>query len=154
MSFELRKGIKGLINNDEATLQVCKVVSVDKGKQTCEVESLRNKDITLYDVKLSMTSKTGLVLYPTIGSFVVVGSLEGQREYAVLFYSEITEAEFMNGQNDSGLVIIPKLVQRLNAIESALRTHIHPAPGGATGSPSIFLPNTNREQIENKNFKH
>lgn len=125
--------------NFEIYSKVCKVVSVDKDLNTCDVEPL-DGDAELLDVKLTATeeNKTGFLVYPEIDSSVIVTFIDKD----TAFVSMCTEVEevVINGGSNGGLIKINTLISELNknnlilnAIKSVVST---PIPETGNGSPS------------------
>ncbi|MFM2385675.1 MAG: hypothetical protein RL660_432 [Bacteroidota bacterium] len=180
-------------NNSEATqLVACVVVAIDTADCTCSCEPLAGG--AAYNVRLRSIAaehKDGILLVPAVDSVVVIATIgKNTGEAIIIAYSDVTSvaihttsgakidlAEDMvivNGDKHGGLVIVNKLVQKLNALENALNqlvanfnSHTHlvpamPAAPGAGGIPSIVpmvpstitLTTTTTHDIENQKVKH
>lgn len=96
---ELREAIRTLSQNyDEVYSIVAKVKAVDKSKRTCTVEPL-NGDAALFGVRLQSeeSSDKGLVVFPKVGSSVIVTFLNRETGHVTAF-SEWDNTEFVLGQ--------------------------------------------------------
>src|SRR5690606_7601605 len=108
-----------------------------------------------------------------IESFVIkIGnmSMEITAEGATLALGSITlemtdEGFVFNGGANLGMVKVTELVEKLNAVENkcnsiinSFNTHIHVAPGGSTGGPTVpmsgLLTPTTVNDIKNDQMKH
>jgi len=154
MSDEIRKGIKRLVATEPEN-QAAEVLSVDKQKLTCTVRLIR-ADVKAYKVRLSVDGIVGMVLFPKVGSSVLVSQVDGERDYVVTGVGELEEAWFNNKEHDSGQAIVPYLFERLRKIEDAFIKHKHGVPGPTTTPPdtAATIGITMRPQLENKKFMH
>ena len=75
----------------------CTVGSVDEGQQTCNLQPL-NGDAEIFDVKLKATLdglENGMVVFPKVGSQVIVGLADGTETDAyLLLCSEFDKVVF------------------------------------------------------------
>lgn len=146
--------IKDLINqlvkrSIPVTLSPGIVISVDKSKNICEVEVLADGS-QLFDVKLkpienTNNNKQGIVIYPEIKSYVIVGIIDNDSGNTFIVESSLIESVIIhvskdfkliinskgellidakktvfNGGKNKGLVKIEKLVDKLNRLESKM----------------------------------
>lgn len=153
-----------------------KVLSIDTGDQTCEVETLQGSS-KRFEVKLRAIAdgeETGLILYPKVDSIVLIGILDNnENDCFIAKYSELegmqyvikdktklkstsdgkwywkaTTEIFFDGCSN-GLIKIPSVVSKLNALENkvnaliaAHNAHQHPETGATTGLPTLTVPGT------------
>lgn len=146
--------------------------SVDESARTCKVEPDDGPPVTV-----NLQSYTGLdageVIIPEEGSTVIVGFHDEDRGYICL--ASKVKKKFLdleqftiNGGDNEGLVIVGKLVDRLNAIEGAhndllqkFNQHTHPGVTSGSSSTGTAAPpstdtvqRTQQDQIENDKVKH
>lgn len=202
---QMREALRNFIN---ATVGVSvlqgEVKSVDESRWTCDVE-LPNT-LLLYDVQLKCLKETekGCVLVPKVGSWVQIMNV-GEPDWLVIAIEQLdkvivlaeTELQIdaagstvqvnkdgivMNGGKNEGLVIVQKLVDKINRLEKKVddligkhnglqqdynsHTHLYiPGPGTATtpsAIPSALSSNTEtpigvqtkKTDIENPKVKH
>lgn len=167
-----------------ANVVPAEVLEVDEDGPHCTVKPVNGPE--LYEVRLRASldgSNDGIWPVPAVGSWVLVTMIGG--DDATAFVSSTSEVDtwvakvgdrtfVMNGKetlydggHNEGLVIVGKLVDRLNALERAFnkllaeyRVHVHVDPLTATtgpmNPPSVQQPVslTRQASIENKNVKH
>lgn len=144
----------------------CTVKSVDEDAKTC-VCSPVNGDADFIDVRLQAHSGNGVLIFPTVGSNVIVQPINTATGYLSMF-SQVDSIQLLDG-SFGGLIKISDLVGQLNSIEnkvndviSALKTHTHTgvSTGGGTSGPSTAftsitdLSGTTVEDIENDKITH
>ena len=129
---ELRKLLLQVTAND--VLFPAVVTSVDYDEDICDVSA--DGDYT--DVKLrAVIDTTGnrVVVYPKVDSVVLCGRITNSNSLYVIQFSEIDKivivigntkvvltdglVEFNEGINNSGMAIVPKLIDHLNNLETA-----------------------------------
>ena len=120
--------------NSEVYSKVCKVISIDKDLNICDVEPL-DGDAGLLDVKLTATegNQTGFIVYPEIDSSVIVTFLDKDTAF-VSMCTEVEEVVF-NGGTNGGLINIDTLILELNKNNAILTALIQ--------GFSTFVPVTN-----------
>jgi hypothetical protein len=146
--------IKDLINqlvkrSIPVTLNPGIVLSVDKSKNTSDVELLADGS-QLFDVKLKPIenangSKQGIVIYPELKSYVIVGIIDNDPGNTIIVESTLIESVLIhvskdfkllinnkgellidakktifNGGKNKGLVKIEKLVDKINRLENKM----------------------------------
>ena len=104
------------------------VLSVDKSKNTCEVEPL-DGSADFVDVPLQADKGKGMVLYPVIGSVVIVSMLDKDSAF-VSMVSEVELIDFQT-QNESLKTLIEDLIAAIKAITVT-------TPSGPSGTPVNF----------------
>jgi hypothetical protein len=167
-------------------LMLCKVVSINKSKKTIEAEAIDGSGVYL-DARLQaaiQTNDTQLILYPKKDSTVAVLLLAGgDTEAIVVQYTEVEDVDIkvkkialeateiiINKGDNKGLVLVEKLVQKINALENAhnalvakYNTHVHvTACGAGSGSAAptvatstdIIAPITQSFELQNTKIKH
>jgi hypothetical protein len=92
----LRKALKDSLseNND---VFAGKVLSVDKPKVLCKVQSIENEELVFEDVRLRAIDDAqdkGFVLFPKVGSTVLIGQIKNTSAYYVAMYSEIDKVKW------------------------------------------------------------
>lgn len=167
--------IKQLAGSVEATLHVCKVISVDGA--TCNVEPI-DGSAELHGVRLNAvtSNSAGIIITPIVESVVIVNQISKVDSYVSLF-SEIekieigigtfkivlNENEMVFNEGSLGLPKIDKLVERINRLEDKLKLHQHMyinAVGVTTptteipGDPVLTFLNTERVELEDTKIKH
>jgi hypothetical protein len=123
------------------------VTSVDESNNTCYVEPL---DDSLPDYPLCrlMTDiDTGFLIIPAIDSQVTLISL-GQGDSQIIQYSSLQSIQ-LNGISYGGLVVVQKLVDKINALENLVNQMIQnanvyvvavPPGGGNVPFGGLFTP--------------
>lgn len=164
--------IKQIANMDDIKFHVCNVDSVDGSK--CDVTPLSGV-APMKQVRLNadIGSDIGIVITPKKDTNVLVCELN-KADAFVAMYSEIDQITVkignssalikdgeisFNGGNFGGLVKVQELVNKINALELAMDTHVHGGvtPGiSATGvaTPLKFPVQTQKAEIENTKVKH
>lgn len=95
---------------------VGKVISVDGN--TAVIENLETKAV-YSNVRLQATAgAAGMLLIPTVDSFVLVGRMDGNAGY-VAMVSDVDSIQMLDGTY-GGLIKIDELVQKLNILEKEL----------------------------------
>lgn len=157
------EGIKNLtrkLNGDYSIIEA-RVKSVDDNNLVlCEADGLEIHDVQLRALKSG--KKKSLVVIPKVGSYVLIGSIEGQQDYIILSVDEaekviahvgditfdiLSDKIKLNGDKHGGLLIEDKLVSELDlvnniltAIKQVCSTPIN-EPGN--GAPSAFQATLN-----------
>jgi hypothetical protein len=171
------QAIREIAGKERFTTVVGKVVSTEGA--TCKVVRLLDGKV-FDDVRLNATSLAadGLVITPTVGSFVSITTIDGDKWF-VSQYSKIDgltlnveNAVTINGGKNGGMCITPTLKTQLdkmskridgiiNAINNGVPVTNPPYSDGGTGlQESIVLALgklTDKEDfanIENKKIKH
>jgi len=177
--------IEGLINSlidRKLKMQtiVCEVLRVTESVATCDCRPV-NGAADFLGVRLQSavsSNQLGLIAFPAIGSLVMIGLVERKDGAAcVLLTSELSGIKIkmqefelslndnqmlLNGGLNGGLVVLSKLVERLNAIERAhnelllsYNLHFHAfntLPPTIQSTASTLI--TQVAQIENTKIKH
>jgi len=71
------------------TIISCKVISVDDAKATCNVDLMDGRE--RFNVRLRASvddSLEGAILWPKVGTYVLIGMLTGSKNYGVIMVSE------------------------------------------------------------------
>ena len=170
-----RKAMLGLMVQPE-TIVTAKVLSVDAQKATCNVDLMDGRQ--RFDVRLRATEDndlTGLIQWPTVGSFVLIGQIAKSKQMAVLQCSELdritwkidntemeannTEVKF-NGGTLGGMVKVNTLLTKINQLEARMNAHQHAyvSPSGAAvttpNGTQTISPTTQLSDLENTKIKH
>jgi len=159
---EFSRALKELLRSRKTiSIWAGKVTSVDESEGTCVVED--NEELEHFDVRLRATvdnSKKGVLLYPKVGSYVLVGDIGSSKsDYCVIQYSEIDKAyvelpecTVVSGQvklniDSSGVEIsnggtnlkseLDSLVNQLNSLITQIQAITVPCtgPGNPSGIP-------------------
>lgn len=176
--------IQQLAGKSDAPLQLCIVDAVDRSARTVDCTPLDDSAPLLgCNLQACQGSKHGYLLYPKVGSYVLVGLLAGYSAGLVLLTDEVEELQItlgdcslqmteqeivLNGGKLGGIVKVEGLTSRLNAIEDDINklkrqcSFWVPAPsdGGAALKASLLswaskpLVKTQREAVENELIKH
>jgi len=168
--------IAGMHNDDKAALIMAEVNSVDLGARTANITTISGKASNTYDVNLQAVASDGILVSPTIGSTVYVMTSKYTTPFIVQYsdiddiYYDITELDLvgkakLNGDEYGGLIIVQKLVDKINVLENKLNEiqtwasslTINTATGDLQGTPftplEIITP-TQVSDIENNTIKH
>lgn len=148
---------------------VAKVITVDKAKNTCDVEVTGSdtliKSVNLLAVEANPTSK--FVVYPKVNSLVTISYMFMNSDSAqVIKYSE-TEAIYLNGVQFGGLVKadvlkteLDKLKDYVSTLRNATKAVATVVDGIATGTGAAFETAMSGKTtgdfsgIKNDNVKH
>lgn len=119
-----------LLNNDTEVkyCALATVTSVDKSANTCDVQPL-DSTAELVEVRLQAQQGKGLVMYPVVGSVVVVSFFSKDDAYVSL----VSDVELFDirTQNESLKAVIADLC-------SAIKTLTVTTPMGPSGTPINF----------------
>ncbi len=154
-----------------------KVLSVNENDMTVDVSIAGRAD--RLDVRLRSVidgQETGILIYPKIGSYVLVGLIDNRPESSfVVAYSEIDKIRLLdlnllelNGNNKGGLVISEEVANELNAIKQDINNLKQifsgwTVAGGDGGSAlklaastwmTSMLSNTVKTDLENQKVTH
>lgn len=100
-------------NGDQVYSQVCRVISVDQDERTCEVEPLSGgADIPSCRLQASLGLTDGLVLFPSVDSFVIVTWLSKNSAF-VSVCGQVDEIR-LNGDQHGGIIIADKLKDEID----------------------------------------
>lgn len=139
---------------------VCKVTAVDKSARTVDVEPVNEEaPILACNLQADQQATVGIVQYPRIGSFVVVGFSSDGAAGMVLLCEDVESVEIvikdkdtssivmtedgivMNNGTLDGLIKINELTEKLNnlvsevnAFVSKYNSHTHSVVGHATAT--------------------
>jgi hypothetical protein len=146
-SEDLRKLLRDFVGTNNSTM-LAKVTDINKQKCTCTVE---DDGALFFDVRLrSITgSNAGIIMYPKIGSNILVVKIEDTENWAMLSASEYESIEIeinsliINGGGNGGLANTPELKMQLDKTNEALQAIItvltgSPVPEQGNGSPSAL----------------
>lgn len=184
--MSLKEAIQELTKIPDS-MAMCTVKSVDEAKRTCVATTVSGvSGVELKDVMLMASVDDGKLLVPAVDSNVIVQWSDKVTPY-VAMYSELSKVLYVvgdnaieisdkvkvNGEDYGGLIKIEKLVEKINAIESKVdshianyNTHIHitTATVGATATPGTIAPTTSTEtaigtktkvsDLENETIQH
>lgn len=145
--------IRGIVGDAERQVIVGTVTKVD-GKM-CDIEPV-NGDAELFDVRLLADNNYGFWIEPEVNSKVVVLMIEGAGALVVMA-DKPTKIWLSTSSGDlGGMVKVGNLLNRLNALEVAMNTHVHTStPPGQPTSPNISpIRQTTRNELENPNVRH
>lgn len=95
------------------------ILSIDKAKSLCVVRVLQNEDLVLEDVSLRAVDDgqaNGFILYPAIGSAVLVSKIEGQDNYYLEMVSEIETVRIENKTGESIKKLLDDLIDAITQI--------------------------------------
>ena len=151
--MSLRDSIQRLAaSSDEIYCKICTVDAIHDEERTVDCTPLDDSAL-LVDVNLQVNQSgvTGIILWPKVGSYVLVAFMSTARA-AVVLADEVERIELRvgdtqlkvdargvvaNGGQLGGMVKINELTDRLNALIDAFNSHTHEIPSGAvavTGS--------------------
>lgn len=159
---DIREMLSAFMNSDAVTV-VGTVTQIDRENRTCNVEV---DGVEIYDALLqSVTgSDKGIVVYPKVGSYVMLLHRRENDSYMVMLSSDVEEIAIIcdnitiNGGNNGGIVNIEALKTALNNIVGDINTIAGLlAKPVVNGSPvGTFTPSTNPpgEDFEDTTIKH
>lgn len=111
--------IKATATSDEKYCMVCTVLAVDKTAGTCDVTPL-NGAADLVDIRLQAQAGSGLVVYPLVGSTVIVSFLNKDDGY-VSMVSEV-DAYTLKNQSDSLKTILADFLDQVANLKVTTNT--------------------------------
>lgn len=148
----LREILKDEFSNKLAF--VGKVISVDG--TLAEIQNIESNGI--YDkVRLQAHPGSGVLVIPTVDSYVIVGRMTGGGGY-IAMTSDVDSIQLLDGSY-GGLIKIDDIVQKLNVLEKRMGDHQHiTTTAGNPTTPDLVsnppIPETTVEELENPNISH
>jgi hypothetical protein len=144
-----------------------RVASVDEDAKTVDV--IIDEKHSIGDVSLDVISNgnSGVLIFPAVGSVVVVGMVENRPELPfIISFTTIDKISLkigqtvinltdglieVNGGGNNGMVLIDPLTQALNSLVSTFNSHTHSNGnnGSPTGTPMTTAQNFNSSDYEN-----
>lgn len=181
MMETIQQSLRKLTHRDPIYCQICTVDAVND--LTCDVTSVVSAlPITKVRLKAYLQGDNGIIVKPTVNSFVLVAFLSPTDAYVSMcdeidsIDTKIGNSTFhmdkdyitMNGGSLKGLTKLENLVDRLNTIEDAhnnllteYKTHTHPGVQVGSGISGIYTstqqpidPKSNIDDLENKKITH
>lgn len=181
---QIAKLIGQLSGGAPPVLKICTVTSVDRDARAVDCEPLdESAPILGCSLQGDQEGEEGFLLLPKVGSYVIVGLVDGQDTGAVLLTDTLDALELkigdktlhftsegivFNGGDLGGLIKVEELTTKLNTIEQdinslkqAFSTWVPiPSDGGAALKASITswagkqLQKSKRGDYEDHNVKH
>lgn len=125
------------------------VLSIDKAKSLCVVRVLQNEALVLEDVSLRAVDDeqvNGFILYPVVGSAVLVSKIEGQNNYYLEMVSEVEKVRIESKSGESIKAILEDLLDAITQL--TVTTGV-----GPSGTPINALDFTNIKTRINQLFE-
>lgn len=153
---EIKENIRKIASQTGAgTIFTAEVKAVDGETCSIDLDGLVLNDVRLRAVVNSENSK--ILVTPKIGSNVLVADMNGDKcSLAVIGYSEVDKIEIdcndkiiINGGNNSGMVKIKELTQKLNELVNKFNAHTHPVPNGTSSTTTTPASAFNQSDYEN-----
>lgn len=167
MSSEIKDLIRDIVGDMRVYSIACKVNTVNKTEKTIDCSPI-DDTADLLEVKLIADNKTGFLIIPKVGSYVIV-SLTNESDGYVSMFSEVEEIQ-LNGEILGGLIKIDDLQQQWNANILAMKTMFQTVfaaidtslttAGGPAAAMSAYNPlaanikDLDKNTLENKTVKH
>jgi hypothetical protein len=139
---------------------VCKSVNWDE-------KTLAATDANGVEISDILCGLEMLQIKPKENAKCLIGMIDNNNAQAFLINCEEVEEVVWNGGNNKGLVKLPELIDKLNAIENkvndiitwtATHTHAGVTPGGGTSGVAVgvtgTLTTTQEGDLENEKIKH
>jgi hypothetical protein len=157
-------GFQRLLNAGESSF----IATVKEDKvDTIDVEDF-NGTVYLDVRKIATKEKKGIIPLLRKGSYVIVSRISNSDDLFLSMISEIESVKIdvvdtitINEGKNGGLILIEKLIEKINQLEDKLKSHQHAytAPSGAavtTPSPDgiLIFNNTVKAELENTKIKH
>jgi hypothetical protein len=159
----------GTYNKENMSFLLCSVVSVNVEDRTCVVTQIQGEsESNIEDVKISAEDGDGFILFPTIGSNVLVALSERGPAY-VLMFSDVDSIQ-LRDKTFGGLVKVKELNESLDSIKqycADLKQAVFDgltavgaggAANGATGAAnfqaSMVAKSIEIKDMENPNILH
>jgi hypothetical protein len=126
---EIREGLRVLFASQ--SIMIGKVESIDKEKVLCTVSLVANPEIVLQEVRLRAVDDEqdkGMVLFPAVGSAVLVGKIDNISAYYIAMFSEVESIEIQcektifNKGELGGMVKLKPLTAKIKKLETELNT--------------------------------
>lgn len=153
---DIRNSILNIVGmDDNASMVMCEVVSVDEAKRTCNVTTISNDvELEIPDVMLQASVDNGFIIVPSVGSNVIILNQE-KIHPCVVMYSSVSKVlaiqplwQFNKGDN-AGMVKVIELTQKLNAVENdlnnlklLLQTMVNAMLSATSGAPTSPVLNS------------
>ena len=131
---DIRQNLRTIVGSAPIATYAAKVTAVNGAE--CSVVRIAD-DMAIDEVKLNATCTDGrgIVIHPTVGSIVLITSIDGVQWFVSMF-EQIDTIVINGGQND-GLVKINELTAKLNELVNLFNAHTHPIPDGNTSAPNL-----------------
>ncbi len=92
--MDIQTAIQKLAGEREPILKLCRVDSVDKDKRTADCSPLDDTaPLLACNLQANQIGEEGLVLFPKVGAFVLVGLMDGYDQGAVLMTDDLESLE-------------------------------------------------------------
>lgn len=154
--------VKGEFNKLQIYSEVATVTSVNEPDRTCEAELLIGGEVFGIRLQSVIGNSNGFVQIPAINSKIVITFLNKSTGFVSLF-SEVkkilidTDLVKFNQGNLEGLVILQKIYDAVNRLETKYNAHIHGGVTVGTGVTAIttttIVPLTTKSGLENTKIK-
>lgn len=143
----LRNTLKQKLSIDSSAM-MGEVVSVDTNKVLCEVKLLENPDLVFSEVRLRAIDDEqdkGLILFPKVGSAVLMAQIKNTDAYYIAMMSEIEKVSFQSNDEDLKEILVSLL--------TAIKALTVPTGVGPSGTAINLLDFQEIETRLNKFFK-
>jgi hypothetical protein len=161
--MNIKEAIQEILKNEEEIYSIVgEVTDVDESARTVDVQP-NDESAELFGVLLQANADqtNGFVNIPSLNSQVVVTFLSKEIAFVSLFTEvdkvlidadEIT----LNGGTNGGLIVLSKLITKINRLENIINSHVHTGNLGAPTSPQLtpIVPLTLAVDLENTKIKH
>lgn len=142
---------------------ICTVTDVDTDARTVDCSPIdESAPILGVNLQANQGLASGIVLFPKVGSFVIVSMMHGGMGGCVIATEEVDKAEVVIGESSivltedgivlnggalGGLVKVEALTAKLNELIDTFNTHTHELPSGAVAVSGTATAQANAAPI-------
>lgn len=142
LNIALKELVNKFSNEEKRYSSICKVLSIDTTKRTCQLEPINGDAERKGRLQASVELSTGIYIKPTVNSYVLLSFINNQTG-VITQYSEVDEITINQGTDFA--VRYNELESAYNQLKSdhddlvqAFNTHVHAT--AAPGAPSPPTP--------------
>ena len=140
---------------------LCTVTAVNHTERTVDVRSIEDdSEMLSVNLQANQQSQHGVVLFPRIGSYVIVGTISQYEASFITLCDDVESVEIdtdtvtINGGAHGGLVNVRDLTSALNSLVQTFNSHTHPCPNGTTSEPTQQAATFKASNYEDTSIKH
>ena len=131
--------LAGTYLKDIVSVQSCTVDSVDKDNRVCDCTPIGGEaDTNIPGVQLCAENNNGLVVFPKVGSTVIVAQSVRNNTF-VLMFSDVESIQFMDGTY-GGIVKIIDLTSKLNNLKTEVQAELTKIQVAITALGGAYTP--------------
>jgi hypothetical protein len=107
----IREGFQRMAQDSATQIRVARVTSLDKDKVVCDAAFV-DTEVDVFNIRLRATDDStddGLVVYPKVGSFILVAQIANNGDWIMLMGSEYDSVTIKRNGKDLGEVLVDLL---------------------------------------------